>query len=343
MRRFEPRSRDRAPLGRWAPFLLLALLLHASLGSLGAFFAPWLFPAESPRAPPPRLVIVQPPPEPEEDLEDPVEPELDGQIVDVAKPVEEIKPEESEYLSEYNITVPDETRTDAYKVNPEVVAPTYADESTLSQEDILDLNVDKPSTGARVGNDRFDPDRDGNLAALPSPWARTNKDGVQDPVPASHTQSSLSGAPQNDRLDERLGDSVALNTREYVYAGYLQRIRRLVNFYWTQCVDNLPNSVRFAKTHYTTAVATVLDSQGALDTIDVTLESGSSELDECVVHAFKVAGPFPNPPEGLIEKDGRVYLPDMSFEVNLGLAQMQYQGVDPRAGVMFPGILKSPR
>ncbi len=174
-------------------------------------------------------------------------------------------------------------------------------------------------------------------------WLDTNKDGVQDPVPASHTQSSLSGAPQNDRLDERLGDAVALNTREYVYAGYLQRIRRLVNFYWTQCVDNLPNSVRFAKTNYTTAVASVLDAQGALDTIDVTMESGSSELDGCVVQAFKVAGPFPNPPEGLIEKDGRVYLPDMSFEVNLGLAQMQYQGVDPRAGVMFPGILKSPR
>lgn len=344
MRRFEQRARrsDRRP--RWPLFLLLALLLHASLGTVGSWIVPWLFDPPHRDALPTRLVIVQPPPEPEpEALEDPERPDVTGQIVDVARPLDPQKPVDAEYLSEYDITVPEETRTDAYKVNPEIVAPKYSDESKLQSEDILDVNVDRPSTGAKVGNDRFDPDRQGNFAALPSPWARTNKDGVQDPVPASHTASSLAGAPQNDRLNERLGDQVALNTREYLYAGYLQRIRRLVNFYWVQCVDNLPANVRFAKTTYTTDVAAILDAQGALDTIEVTDPSGSSELDACVVQAFHVAGPFPNPPEGLIEKDNRVYLPAMSFEVNLGVARMQYQGVDPRAGVMFPGILKSPR
>jgi hypothetical protein len=29
--------------------------------------------------------------------------------------------------------------------------------------------------------------------------------------------------------------------------------------------------------------------------------------------------------------------------VQLGRPQMQYQGIDPRAGVQFPGIMKSPR
>ena len=87
----------------------------------------------------------------------------------------------------------------------------------------------------------------------------------------------------------------------------------------------------------------VLDSQGGLDTLEVVHESGSDPLDDCVVRAFKLAGPFPNPPEGLIEKDGRVYLPTMDFTVELTIARAQYQGIDPRAGVQFPGLQKSPR
>ena len=77
--------------------------------------------------------------------------------------------------------------------------------------------------------------------------------------------------------------------------------------------------------------------------MEVVVASGSEELDDAVVRAFKLAGPFPNPPEGLIESDGRVYLPDMDFTVQFRIGRSQYQGIDPRAGVQYPGILKSPR
>jgi TonB family protein len=87
----------------------------------------------------------------------------------------------------------------------------------------------------------------------------------------------------------------------------------------------------------------VLNGDGALETISITREAGISPLDEAVVQAFRIAGPFPNPPEQLIRKDGRIYLSDFEFTVRLGQAQMQYQGIDPRAGVQFPGIMKSPR
>jgi hypothetical protein len=56
-----------------------------------------------------------------------------------------------------------------------------------------------------------------------------------------------------------------------------------------------------------------------------------------------LASPFPNPPEGLIQSDGRVYLPDMDFTVRFRIGRARYQGIDPRAGVQYPGILKSPR
>lgn len=334
---------------RWplvALFLLLSLSLHGALVAFLVVWSPdWWVPEAGARRAPMRLVIVQPPEEeePEEEEEDEERPELDGQLVEVPPREEVERPEDADYVAEVDVRVEVETRTDEFEINPDVLAPEFSEEQAMEEEDLIDLDVDKPSTGAQVGNDKFDPSRDGKLAALPSPWALTNKDGLQDPVPAAHRDARRSGAPQNDLLDEQLGDEVALNTKEYLYAAYLQRIRRMVNFYWEQNLDNLPSSVQLVRSSYTTAVAAVLDSEGALELVEVTRESGSEPLDDCVTRAFRVAGPFPNPPEGLIEKDGRVYLPGMSFTVRQGQARMRYQGVDPRAGVQFPGILKAPR
>ncbi|MCB9676863.1 MAG: energy transducer TonB [Alphaproteobacteria bacterium] len=327
--------------------LLLALIPAAVIDSalIGGvlYLIDTLQPEPSLRARPVKLVILDPPEKPETEEPEEEEPEFEGQIVEVAPPEVEEKPEDADYLAEHDQVVEEETKTEKFKINPEILSKQYSREEQLRMEDLLDLNVDKESTGATVGNDRFDPDRDGTLASLPSPWTMTNKEGIQDPVMASHADAMIAGAPQNDLLDERSSDEVNLNTKEYLYATYIKRIRRLVNFYWNQNLDNLPASVKYSKSKYHTVVNVILDSDGALEFIEITTESGSDELDEAVVSAFKLAGPFPNPPEGLVAKDGRVYLPDFGFDVQLGTARMQYQGIDPRAGVQFPGILKSPR
>lgn len=304
----------------------------------------------APLASPPRhpdvrrvsLVIV--PPERDEPLEEPEpEPDYTGQIVEIAPPEEEKVPEESEYLSQFDIEVEEETRTERVEINPEIVARTHSDEQVAEEADVIDLNVEAESTGATVGNERFDPNVDGTLSSVPSPWAVTNRVGPEDPVRSSQTEQVLKGAPQNDLLDEEVGDAVSLSTTSYPWQGYMERIRRQVNFWWQQNLDNLPSSVRLTKSSYTTGVEVILNSDGALEVIEVTGASGVAEIDDAVVRAFQVAGPFDNPPEGLIKKDGRVYLPDFSFTVRQGIARVQYRGIDPRAGVQFPGILKSPR
>jgi TonB family protein len=298
------------------------------------------------RRPVAMLQVKVPPKKKDTPPEEPPEPEVEvepGQIVEIAPPEVQERPEESEYLANVNSKVVEETRVERVEVNPEVLAPTWSKDQRYQQEDLLDINVEKPSTGATVGNDKFDPDRDGNRSALPSRWLLTNKEGLQDPVPASHMAAALSGAPQNDRLDERLGDQVALNARDFIYADYFNRIRRLVNYYWKQNLDNLPDSVRIVNPRYRTLVDVVLDRDGALELVTVTDPSGVGELDDAVVRAFRLAGPFPNPPTGLVQNDGRVYLPSMDFTVSFGQASMVYQGVDPRAGVQFPGLLKAPR
>lgn len=328
---------------RFGVSLVAALLLHVGVLYVLGLVVPLLMPDTNQRNPPLLLTILQPPPEETAEPEEPRVKDLEGQLIEISPPEVEEVPEEAEYLSDHDIVVEKETRSDKVKVNPDVLARVFSKESKLEREDLLDLNIDKPSTGAQVGNDRFDPDRDGTLASLPSPWAVTNKDGMQDPVPSAHLSSTVAGAPQNDLIKEERGDMLSVNSKKYLFNGYIQRIRRLVNFYWQQNLDNLGGSVRLGRSSYVTKVNVILDGDGFLEYIEVTRESGSPELDHAVVSAFKIAGPYPNPPEGLIEKDGRVYLPDFDFTVNVGLARAHYQGIDPRAGVQFPGILKSPR
>jgi TonB family protein len=55
-----------------------------------------------------------------------------------------------------------------------------------------------------------------------------------------------------------------------------------------------------------TEVRVSLSKSGSLEKIVVTTPSGVSELDDEAVRAFKSAAPFPNPPDGLIQKDNMI-------------------------------------
>ena len=117
----------------------------------------------------------------------------------------------------------------------------------------------------------------------------------------------------------------------------------MMNFYWNQNLQNLPVAARSGldRPSYETLVHVILDDAGSLENIEISRSSGSRALDDAVVRAFRIAGPFPNPPEQLVSVDGRVYLPDFDFNVQMGQANARYQGVDPRSSVRFPGILKA--
>ena len=330
-------------------FLLVALLLQVPIVlGFGVLLSLLEAPSRDFSSPPMAVLLVEPgekkqEPKEKELEEEEEDPELDGQIVEIAPPEDQTRPEEADYLAEMNSTVVEETRTERTVMNPEVLAPSYSEEQVYEQEDLLDLNVDKESTGATPGQESFDLSTNGSLAALPSQWQLTNKDGLQDPVPSSHAESRLAGAPSNDLLDERLGSEVAVNAKEFIHAAYLNRIRRLVQYYWRQNVDNLPSSTRLSKPRYRTVVHAVLNADGALEYIEVTSESGEPVVDDCLVRAFRLAAPFPNPPAGLVESDGRVYLPSFDMTLVLTRAAAQYQAIDPRAGVQYPGLLKAPR
>lgn len=338
-----PRSPFGARLARWFTFGMLALILHLVILLAVTIVSPLLTP--KPKGTPPTLqvVILAPPEEPEEEEEPTPEVDWDGQVVEIAEPEVQERPEDADFLAEYNQRVEEETKVKEFRLNPEVIAKTFSPEDKLQLEDAEDVGATDHSTGAQVGNDRFDPDRDGSLAALPSPYKVTNKDGLQAPTVGSFSTQSITGSPSNDRLDVREGEAVNLNTKEFLYAAYINQIKRMVSFYWNQNLDNLGGQLMLTRPRYTTVVSIVIGPDGRLQDARVDDDSGSPPLDQAVIAAFRLASPFPPPPEGLMEKDGLAYLDMLAFTVEVGNGKARYMGVDPRAGTQFPGILKTPR
>ncbi len=346
----------------WLALGLLALGLHvagvAGLAALGLTFGPHAY--EAPvrvqllsgdvvpgNVTPPTYEAVltpeeEPEPVPEPEEEEPKIP--DGQIVETAPPKEEKIPVDADYLAEHDNAVPEESQARKFKINPEILSPAYSEESKMEIQDAADVGASSASTGATAGGvDEPFSGKGAPKSSIPSQFVLTNKEGLAAPTLASSLKQDVRGAPQNDLLDEKYGAVVSLNTREMVGAEYIKRIRRQVNFYWKQNLDNLSPSVRLGKPRFRTDVSVVLNADGVLESIRVVADSGQPAVDDCVVSAFRVAGPFPNPPVQLIGRDNRVYLPEFDFTVEVGQARMEYQGVDPRANVQFPGILNAPR
>ena len=175
-------------------------------------------------------------PEPEEEIKKDSD---KGQIVELAEPEVEEEPVEADYLAEKSHRVDQETASKNFTINPEVIAPEYSEESQIQYEDAIDVDATENSTGAQVGNQRNKPNENGKLFSNPSPFAKTNKKGLNKPTMASSTVQSLTGAPSNDLLNEEKSNRTELNAHAYKYASYMNQIRRLVNFFWQQELDNL--------------------------------------------------------------------------------------------------------
>jgi len=109
----------------------------------------------------------------------------------------------------------------------------------------------------------------------------------------------------------------ALNTREYKYYGYYQRIKTQLNQWWQpgvkERVSRLMSKGRTIASvsesgggNKVTKLIIVLNDAGTLVKVQILSESGVRDLDEAAVEAFRQAAPFPNPPKGMIENDGTI-------------------------------------
>jgi TonB family protein len=121
--------------------------------------------------------------------------------------------------------------------------------------------------------------------------------------------------PQDYVAGMKESDQTALNTREYLYFGYFQRIRERLELEWNGLLrETLHKYYRSGRQlasdmEYSTKLLVILNPRGEIVRVKVLGESGARELDDVAVKAFNKAGPFPNPPKGLVSQAGEVEVP----------------------------------
>jgi protein TonB len=124
----------------------------------------------------------------------------------------------------------------------------------------------------------------------------------------------VGAAANNDFVEDvALGDMTNLNTTEFKYYGFYHRIRQKLEQYWGNSIQEKAKKLYKvgrrlpASENMITAITVVLDDHGAIVDIKVDGTSGVRELDQAAIESFNKAGPFPNPPKGLLV-DGRAVI-----------------------------------
>ncbi len=113
----------------------------------------------------------------------------------------------------------------------------------------------------------------------------------------------------NDYVDDLpLGDFTRLNTQEFKYYGFYHRIRQKLEQFWGNSLRakakkiyrsgrRMPSSQNLI-----TSLRISIDNKGNIVKVHVQGSSGVRELDEAAIESFNKAGPFPNPPRGMLSK-----------------------------------------
>ncbi len=111
----------------------------------------------------------------------------------------------------------------------------------------------------------------------------------------------------NDFVDDiPLGEVTHLNTQEFKYYGFYNRIKQQLEQFWGKSISEKARSLYRSgrrlpgNEQLITSVTVILNEKGDILNILIDGSSGVKELDQAAVESFKKAGPFPNPPKGLV-------------------------------------------
>ncbi len=143
----------------------------------------------------------------------------------------------------------------------------------------------------------------------PSSEGRRGSLGSVNLMPSAAVLDQIVGAAANDHLDEAEGNGTVLNTREWKYASFFNRVKQSVGQHWdpnTQLRLRDPSTQIYGGKDRYTVLTITLDSTGQLKEAFVSKPSGLDFLDVEAVKAFERAQPFPNPPPGLLATDQTV-------------------------------------
>lgn len=122
-------------------------------------------------------------------------------------------------------------------------------------------------------------------------------------------------APKDYIKGLKEGETTALNTKEFMFYGYYQRIRERLDRAWVPILRSQVNALYrrgrtlASESDYETKVLVYMNQGGEIIKIQVLNESGAQDLDDAAIKAFNMAGPFPNPPHGIVDRNGEIKIP----------------------------------
>lgn len=110
------------------------------------------------------------------------------------------------------------------------------------------------------------------------------------------------------------GETSALNTKEFVFFSYFERVRKQLDQTWQPLVrsqiERIYKSGRHlaSETDFVTRTLITINAKGEIVRVQLLQESGALDLDSAAVNALNKAGPYPNPPKGLLDNIGNAQI-----------------------------------
>jgi TonB family protein len=123
-------------------------------------------------------------------------------------------------------------------------------------------------------------------------------------------KGSLDALPKNVAV----GADTLLNTDEYVYAGFFNRMKQEVAPRWEPMVRDYLKRANIESGVYTSQAVFFLDSAGKVARIEIARSSGAKVLDDIARDAIRLVSRMPNPPTTLQQSDG-LYRVELGFIV----------------------------
>lgn len=123
-------------------------------------------------------------------------------------------------------------------------------------------------------------------------------------------QTNAKGLSANNDFLEKLplSDFTKVNSQEFKFYGFYQRIRGSLETFWGMSLKEKADQIfrrggRIpASENFMTNLEVVMNSKGEVVKIKVKGSSGVKELDDAAIDSFNSAGPFPNPPKEMLTK-----------------------------------------
>ncbi|MDA0713302.1 MAG: TonB family protein [bacterium] len=235
-----------------------------------------------------------------------VEPVTDKQLVSSPKPDTSQKPHQADYVAEFDQKV--EAETKSWKASPS------ENITAKPQSKSVPTPVELPSPSLTIQRENLPVGKTG--IARPKVIHASPK---IDLMPTLAQLAEMSGTPFNDHLENVETDAqTRLNTFEWKHATYFNRIKERIAQTWSpldQIKRHDPYGALLGQQDRYTAVLITIDRTGQVVDTKIQTESGVYYLDDEAIRSFKVASPFPNPPQ-VIFSSSNLFSFTFGFNVN---------------------------